>query len=248
MGISQPAPSPQGRLPIRQSSRGRRWGSIPDVASTGDAPACFPSLTAPLSLPGPGGPQAQASPCPHDSARRRPFLPERAIPPASRGDGPGPGRDPHAHRTRAIPLQIAQKAGGAPAFRFESLPAGPVNDPASAPGLLRRIHAFLTESPALAQALGSALPIMAAPNPASRAVTFYHDALSAPGVSGGQVRVYNVAGRLVRTLSLNPGGRTVWDLTDDFGRPPASGLYLWLAFYPDGRRALQRPQRLVIQR
>ncbi len=134
------------------------------------------------------------------------------------------------------------------AFRLESLPPGPVDDPASAPGLLRRIHAFLTEPPALAQALESALPIMAAPNPASREVTFYHDALSAPGASGGQVRVYNVAGRLVRTLSLNPGGRTVWDLTDDFGRPLASGLYLWLAFYPDGRPALQRPERLVIQR
>lgn len=88
------------------------------------------------------------------------------------------------------------------------------------------------------------LAAYAAPNPARGSVTFHHDA----GLGGGSVRIYDVAGRLVRVRPLDASGRTAWDLTDESGRPVASGLYLWLLFARDGKIVFTRPERLVVQR
>lgn len=84
----------------------------------------------------------------------------------------------------------------------------------------------------------------ATPNPASSSATFIHSA----NVSGGTVRIYNVAGRRVATFALEADGSTTWNLTDSTGWPLASGLYLWLLFDKDGKPVLSRPERLVIQR
>ncbi len=83
-----------------------------------------------------------------------------------------------------------------------------------------------------------------APNPARNGATFYYDA----ALAGGTLRIFNVAGRLVRTLALEADGSTTWDLTDASGRPLASGLYLWMLLDEDGRPVTARPERLVIQR
>ncbi|NLG70260.1 MAG: PKD domain-containing protein, partial [Firmicutes bacterium] len=83
-----------------------------------------------------------------------------------------------------------------------------------------------------------------APNPARHEATFYYDA----DLAGGTLRIFNVAGRLVRTLALEADGSTTWDLTDAGGRPLASGLYLWVLLDQDGRPVTERPERLVIQR
>lgn len=84
----------------------------------------------------------------------------------------------------------------------------------------------------------------AAPNPAGFSVTFHYEGR----LAGGALKVYNVAGRLLRSLPLSGGGSTGWDLTDREGRPLASGLYLWMLFDKDGKPVLSKPERLVIQR
>ncbi|WP_324717234.1 M6 family metalloprotease domain-containing protein [Carboxydochorda subterranea] len=84
----------------------------------------------------------------------------------------------------------------------------------------------------------------AAPNPAREATRFYYDT----ALDGGTLNIYNVAGRLVRSLKLNASGQVPWDLTDATGRPVASGLYLWVLLDKSGKPVLAKPERLVIQR
>lgn len=84
----------------------------------------------------------------------------------------------------------------------------------------------------------------AAPNPADDEVTFYYEGT----FGGGTLRVFNVAGRLVKSLALTASGAVTWDLTDVTGRPVASGLYLWILLDKEGKPALAKPERLVVQR
>jgi hypothetical protein len=76
---------------------------------------------------------------------------------------------------------------------------------------------------------GPRISLISYPNPARGPVTF---ALRASGAQRGpaRVRVYDVAGRLVRSMELGPvreGLTTLrWDGTDDRGRGVSSGAYV----------------------
>jgi flagellar hook assembly protein FlgD len=66
------------------------------------------------------------------------------------------------------------------------------------------------------------------PNPGGANVTVYWEA---PRLSGSVLQVFNVAGRLVRTLQANrdglaASGSVFWDCRDEKGLPVASGIYM----------------------
>ncbi len=79
------------------------------------------------------------------------------------------------------------------------------------------------DPPTLATSLALAAP---APNPASRATTLRYALPAAARVS---LRIYDAAGRLVRTLADTEQGAgahaATWDLCDDAGRIASPGLY-----------------------
>lgn len=83
-------------------------------------------------------------------------------------------------------------------------------------------------------------PVVAYPNPVSiasgTALTFGY----VP--AGGIIKIYNVAGELLRTISADVGGYYLWDLTNDAGAPVAKGLYVYRAVY----EGLGSPQMGVI--
>ena len=67
------------------------------------------------------------------------------------------------------------------------------------------------------------LRLSAAPSVASGGTTFR---LAAPPARGAQVALYDIRGRLVRTLSIEPAGDAVrWDGRDEAGRRVPSGVY-----------------------
>ncbi|HEX5131231.1 MAG TPA: FlgD immunoglobulin-like domain containing protein [Candidatus Krumholzibacteria bacterium] len=80
------------------------------------------------------------------------------------------------------------------------------------------------------------LALRAFPNPFNPSVTLtYHVARTSPG----SLRIYDIRGGLVRTLTAGtlPAGeqRVVWDGSDDGGRRVASGVYLARAVTTSGR-------------
>lgn len=83
-------------------------------------------------------------------------------------------------------------------------------------------------------------PVVAYPNPVSIASGTMFTFGSVP--TGGVIKIYNVAGELLRTISADTGGNYVWDLTNDSGSPVAKGLYVYRAVY-DG---IGSPQTGVI--
>ena len=63
--------------------------------------------------------------------------------------------------------------------------------------------------------------LLAYPNPFNSSVIF-----SYPTFKTGQIRIYNVAGQLVRILNaIGKEGRIIWNETDDDGGPLSSGVY-----------------------
>ncbi len=98
------------------------------------------------------------------------------------------------------------------------------------PGFLARGE-LLRQSAAVEEA--AAAPVLATrlvgsfPNPFNPATTIRFDLAQRSDVG---LRIYDVHGRLVRTLvegALEPGAhRTLWDGRSDGGRPAASGVYL----------------------
>ncbi len=66
-----------------------------------------------------------------------------------------------------------------------------------------------------------------------------------PGLSDTHLRIYDVQGRLVRTLAVSRESQTIWDGKDDGGRLLASGTYLVRCCDVAGRHATTR---LVLQR
>ena len=87
----------------------------------------------------------------------------------------------------------------------------------------------------------------ASPNPASGAMRLVLRRPSTPGAAGGEVRLYTVAGRLVRTLAVPASDAAevalTWDGADDSGRPAPTGLYFAHARWA-GREARLRLVRL----
>ncbi|MBE3575816.1 MAG: M6 family metalloprotease domain-containing protein, partial [Firmicutes bacterium] len=80
------------------------------------------------------------------------------------------------------------------------------------------------------------------PSPAKSSTTFYYHF-----ASDQTLYVYDVAGRLVFKHVL-PAAQTAftWDLTDNYGRPLANGLYVWLVTDAQGKAT--KLQKLIIER
>ncbi len=51
--------------------------------------------------------------------------------------------------------------------------------------------------------------------------------LTLDGFKGGDayLNLYDITGRLVKTLNIDKNGKTTWDATDNFGQKVSSGLY-----------------------
>jgi hypothetical protein len=75
------------------------------------------------------------------------------------------------------------------------------------------------------------------PNPwrADRRHPAYIDFPGAP--AGTNLKIFTVAGHLVRRLSVADGGTIRWDLRNESGQRAASGLYLFLLSHPDADSA-----------
>jgi len=81
-------------------------------------------------------------------------------------------------------------------------------------------------------------------NPVSQTARFAFDIPE--GASYAQLRVYTVAGSLVREAEVAPtGGEYVWNLTTDHGGSLAVGLYLYVLVTDIGASDVGR---MVIQR
>lgn len=63
--------------------------------------------------------------------------------------------------------------------------------------------------------------------------------------SWAELRVYDIAGRLLFSSSVPPDGEFIWDLRTQDGRRVSSGLYLAVVVTP---KVSSRPLRLVVQR
>lgn len=75
--------------------------------------------------------------------------------------------------------------------------------------------------PAAGPRVAAALQV--APNPAGSPVRF--SVHGPPTVPRGRLHIYTTNGALVRSLALDPSGRTAWDLCDGEGRRVAAGIY-----------------------
>jgi hypothetical protein len=63
--------------------------------------------------------------------------------------------------------------------------------------------------------------LSAYPNPFNSSIVFTY-----PAVVAGRIRIFNLAGQLVRTLNTNGKEvKVIWDGTDDNGQPLSSGIY-----------------------
>ncbi len=81
--------------------------------------------------------------------------------------------------------------------------------------------------------------LVAAPNPSRGDVTLALTGASAVAPPGAPtecpvVVIHDIAGRLVRKLSVDRGGTAAWDGRDSAGRPVASGVYFARATLRDG--------------
>jgi hypothetical protein len=70
-----------------------------------------------------------------------------------------------------------------------------------------------------------ALSLAAAPNPSSGQTVVQLTGLDKAAVTAAELSLYDVAGRLVRTVTADAEGQFVWDQRDRRGRPVASGTY-----------------------
>lgn len=85
--------------------------------------------------------------------------------------------------------------------------------------------------------------LLLSPNPAGSRVQI---SLSGQkSAAEGQLSVYSVRGAHIRSLLLDPSGRTNWDLCDDGGRPVAAGVYF---VRTDAGTGPSRSQRVVVVR
>ncbi|MFO7638538.1 MAG: FlgD immunoglobulin-like domain containing protein [bacterium] len=76
--------------------------------------------------------------------------------------------------------------------------------------------------------ISSGLSVTVTPNPARGLARF---AVEMPGATAGELRLYSLSGRLVRSMTLHADGRSRsefnWDGADTRGHRLASGTYLW---------------------
>jgi len=85
-------------------------------------------------------------------------------------------------------------------------------------------HVIMGE-PVAAPAMPAALSLAAAPNPSSGQTVVRLAGLDKAEAMASELSLYDVAGRLVRTVAADAEGQFVWDQRDHRGRPVASGTY-----------------------
>jgi hypothetical protein len=79
--------------------------------------------------------------------------------------------------------------------------------------------------PVAAPAASPVLSLAAAPNPSNGQTVVQLAGLDKAEAVAVELSLYDVAGRLVRTVPADAGGQFVWDQRDRQGRPVASGTY-----------------------
>ena len=91
--------------------------------------------------------------------------------------------------------------------------------------------------------------VLAYPNPMSTGTAFTY-VLSQP--SRVVVRVYTIAGRLIRVLEDATGragyNQLPWDGLDEGGHVPANGTYLYTVTADDGQNSVRAKEKLIIYR
>ena len=72
--------------------------------------------------------------------------------------------------------------------------------------------------------------LKAFPNPFNNVLN-----IELPSMRGGEseIKIYDIAGRLIRTLNAKEG-KTTWDAMDDFGQKASSGIYFIRVETPQG--------------
>jgi hypothetical protein len=100
----------------------------------------------------------------------------------------------------------------------------------TAPGLYYRVNDPSTAIIEHENQKPTNIYLYAYPNPFnSRTLITYKE------IEGGNIGIYNITGRLIKTLTVNrKGGTIMWDATDDHGEHISSGVYLIRALTTNG--------------